>query len=87
MLCAECFLNGTLMLKVKFDDLHTLFNTITFHIDLPYTTEQFTKNANGALTTWQSTKARAYLLKNHLDRIQISLLFPLNPPAFSIVSR
>ena len=34
--CAERFSNGALILIIKFYDLHTLLNTMTFHGDLPY---------------------------------------------------
>jgi len=31
------FSDGALILKIKFDDLHTLFNAITFHGDYGHT--------------------------------------------------
>ena len=34
--CAERLSNGALILIIKFYDLHTLLNTMTFHGDLPY---------------------------------------------------
>jgi len=75
--CAERFSNGALILIIKFYDLHTLFNTMTFHSDLPYTTKQFTTNLTDViLTTWLlwSNKFRAFLLKDPIINYNESFL-------------